>query len=146
MELSQKLEIETMEQWLRERGEEVPTAAEHEREHGPGGTPMPGMATLAQLERLAASRGADFDRRFIRLMERHHEGAVVMVTRLVDEGGAQESQLDGFTRDVLADQEIELGRMEAIRAELPPPSASPGGAAAGSAAWGGKPPALCILT
>jgi uncharacterized protein (DUF305 family) len=39
---------------------------------------MPGLATLSDLETLAASTGAERDRLFVRLMTAHHEGGVHM--------------------------------------------------------------------
>ena len=43
---------------------------------------MAGMATPEQMAELAASDGIEFDRLFLRLMIRHHEGALTMVEDL----------------------------------------------------------------
>ena len=43
-----------------------------------GSNQMPGMATNKQLAQLAASKGVAFDRLFLQLMLRHHEGGIEM--------------------------------------------------------------------
>ena len=45
--------------------------------HGDHST-MPGMATQDQLNALGAARGKDFDRMFLDLMIKHHEGALTL--------------------------------------------------------------------
>ncbi|RZS36400.1 uncharacterized protein (DUF305 family) [Herbihabitans rhizosphaerae] len=66
-------EIETMTGWLRSWNRPVPpVGGEH------GGHGMPGMMTADDMVRLSAARGTAFDRLFLELMIRHHEGAVEM--------------------------------------------------------------------
>lgn len=43
-----------------------------------GDLSMPGMATMAELDALAASRGPDAEILFLQLMERHHRGGIAM--------------------------------------------------------------------
>ncbi len=43
-----------------------------------GSSQMPGMATSEQLTQLASSKGVAFDRLFLQLMLRHHEGGIEM--------------------------------------------------------------------
>jgi uncharacterized protein (DUF305 family) len=78
----QEPEIGYMARLLRERGAEVPPQAENPRfaanSHGSHGS-MPGMATPQQLEALAAARGVEADRMWLRLMTAHHRGALEMV-------------------------------------------------------------------
>ncbi|PXX70622.1 uncharacterized protein (DUF305 family) [Nocardia tenerifensis] len=42
------------------------------------GTEMPGMATMAELDALAAARGRDAEILFLQLMFRHHQGGIAM--------------------------------------------------------------------
>jgi uncharacterized protein (DUF305 family) len=107
IDISQRDEIDMMRQWLVERGQAVPTDAHvHSME-------MPGMVTDAQLAQLAASRGNDFDRLFLRLMIQHHDGAVEMVDALfASPGAAQDSDIFRFATDVSADQLDEIGVMQ----------------------------------
>ena len=53
MELSQETEIELMEKWLTDRGEEPPDGEEHKRDHGGDGRLMPGMVGSDDLARLS---------------------------------------------------------------------------------------------
>jgi uncharacterized protein (DUF305 family) len=121
--VSQQDEIATMERWLRARGQSLPAADAHHG-HGAGGhAGMPGMATPEEMAALAASRGAEFDRRFLELMIRHHEGALVMVAELFASPGAgQGSQIFGIASEVDADQRMEIDRMRML---LDGPSRTP---------------------
>ena len=78
---------------------------------------MPGRLTPAELSRLAAARGAEFDRLFLEDMIRHHEGAITMVATLFGTtGSGQEPQLFDFANGVDADQRAEIDRMRALLA------------------------------
>jgi uncharacterized protein (DUF305 family) len=113
---SQTDEIALMERWLKERGETSPGAHAH---HMPGATLMPGMLTPEELQRLAAARGDEFDRLFLELMIKHHEGALFMVGELFSTpGAAQETEMFAFASDVDADQRIEIRRMSALLQEF----------------------------
>ena len=119
MEISQRSEIELMQDWLEERDEVAPsTHIPQGHAHGAGGRIMPGMLTVAQLGRLRAANGAAFDGLFVRSMIRHHQGALTMVARLRKANGGVEPAADAFALHVQADQEIEIGRMRALLAKL----------------------------
>ena len=76
---------------------------------------MKGMATPEQMAALAAANGTDFDRLFLELMIKHHEGAVEMVEELTEQpGSAYEPTLFEFTRDVTNDQNAEIERMNVL--------------------------------
>src|SRR5690606_14313157 len=113
MDISQRDEIEMMRQWLADRGEVL-----IDSRHQHGTELMPGMLTPDQLEELEAASGPEFDRLFLQLMTYHHEGALVMVQDLWADGGGQESQLYQWMTHIDSDQRIEIGRMQAILAEL----------------------------
>ena len=118
IELSQEDEIEMMQDWLRERGQEVTAIDAH---HAPGAMRMPGMLSDEEMESLADADGAAFDRLFLELMIKHHRGALTMVDNLLGQrGAAQDSQLFAFTSDITADQAAEINRMDAMLAELSP--------------------------
>ncbi|MDT0321331.1 DUF305 domain-containing protein [Streptomyces millisiae] len=105
-------EIAAMEAWLtRNAG----AAADEDRE-GHGGhdsEDMPGMATPEQLEALEAAEGAEFDALFLDLMIAHHQGAVTMTTEALTTGNDGPAQQ--LANDMLADQSVEIDRMEAMR-------------------------------
>ena len=116
--LSQDDEIAMMQDWLRERGLEVPDLDAH---HDHDAELMPGMATPEQMEELTAADGALFDTLFLELMIEHHEGAVEMVDELLEQpGSAQDSVLYNFTTDINADQTAEIDRMNAMLAGFSP--------------------------
>lgn len=121
IDVSQKDEISLMRQWLLDRKEEAP-AGDPEHEHGPAhghGELMPGMLSAEDLARLAAARGAEFDRLFLGFMIRHHEGALVMVAQLFRSPGAgQDTEIFRFASDVEADQRAEIRRMQALLSTL----------------------------
>ena len=64
-----------------------PTATDR---HGARGMRLPGMLSEPELKRLAAARGAAFDRLFLTFMIRHHQGALKMVADLYSSGGGAE--------------------------------------------------------
>ena len=118
IELSQEDEIAMMQEWLRARKQAVTEVDAH---HAPGWQPMPGMLTGEEMDRLAAAQAAAFDRLFLELMIKHHQGALTMVENLLDQrGAAQDSQLFAFTSDITSDQSMEIDRMDAMLAELSP--------------------------
>jgi uncharacterized protein (DUF305 family) len=111
IEVSQKDEIRAMQDWLKARGERVPDPHAHHA----GAALMPGMLTSAEMERLAAARAAGFDRLFLELMIKHHDGALTMVKELFASPGAgQEVDVFEFASEVDADQRMEIARMAAM--------------------------------
>lgn len=115
IEISQKDEIAMMRRWLEARGQQVP--GEHAHHTMGDDALMPGMLTAADMAKLAATRGADFDRLFLESMIRHHQGALTMVSQLFASPGAgQESEMYFFASHVDADQQIEIMRMRRMLA------------------------------
>jgi uncharacterized protein (DUF305 family) len=116
IEVSQADEIKMMQEWLRTRGEEVPSEHAH---HAHGAKLMPGMLTPEEMSRLAAAKGPEFDRLFLEFMIKHHGGALTMVDELFSMPGAgQDSEIFAFASDVDADQRMEIERMGAMLKEL----------------------------
>jgi len=117
IQVSQADEITLMRTWLEARGSGVPGPHAHHT----GGTLMPGMLTADEMNHLAETKGAAFDRLFLQLMIKHHEGALVMVKELFSTpGSAQESEVFAFASDVVADQRMEIQRMDRMLKELEP--------------------------
>lgn len=113
IDISQRDEIQRMENWLAARDEEPPPDGGNHAGH------LPGMLTSAQLARVEAADGARFDRLFLRAMLRHHAGALQMVYALRDTpGSAAEPELSVFTNHVVADQTIEIRRIEELLQKL----------------------------
>ena len=113
IDASQADEIAFMQQWLAERSERVPDPTHHEAMYT--SHTMAGMATPEQMAELAASSGIDFDRMFLTLMIRHHDGAVKMVEELMEQpGSAYDPVLFEFTSDITNDQTTEIERMNKL--------------------------------
>lgn len=131
---AQNDEIDLMQAWLRDRGEDVPEPrvssadgpeaghamhAGNEAGHDAGHAMMPGMLTREQMAALDAARGEGFDRLYLQFMIQHHQGAVTMVQELVSsQGAALDETVFKLASDINADQTTEIDRMQQMLAEL----------------------------
>jgi uncharacterized protein (DUF305 family) len=108
---SQVAEIAQMRRWL---------AARHESDSPPEHhTHMPGMLTTDEMRRLEQAQGHAFDRLFLELMTRHHEGALTMVAELLaTESAGLEPEVFRLASEVDADQRAEIARMQQILSTL----------------------------
>ncbi|MEV1333125.1 DUF305 domain-containing protein [Micromonospora costi] len=104
---SQGPEIGLMRAWLQNRGLSADVPG---HDHGT----MKGMQSPEAMRQLAAARGADFDRLFVRMMTAHHEGAIEMATNLLTVGA--DEQLNEFANSVATEQTVEIGRMRELLA------------------------------
>jgi uncharacterized protein (DUF305 family) len=119
IKLSQESEIAQMSRWLQTRGESVPAADAHVHAAMGHGELMPGMLTEAELTQLSNARGVAFEKLFLQLMIKHHEGALQMVKQLfATPGSGQEPELFMLSADVDADQTAEIKRMRALLSQL----------------------------
>ncbi|MHA6800623.1 DUF305 domain-containing protein [Bounagaea algeriensis] len=121
----QRPEIGMMRAWLSNHGVEPGGGHGHAGDqtgdqaggHDQGASErMPGMASSRQMEQLAQARGGEFDRMFLRLMIRHHEGALVMAKAYLEEGKVE--QIKAMAQDVLTTQTGEIAKMHEIGREL----------------------------
>ncbi|WP_380164976.1 DUF305 domain-containing protein [Jannaschia sp. R86511] len=126
MDITQVSEIEQMQQWLEDQGADVPAwdpVFGAQGGHSDGmmmmdGDLMPGMASEADMAELEAASGEEFDRLFIELMTRHHQGAITMVQDLFAQGGGEETKVFQLAGHIESDQNIEIDRMQGMLAEL----------------------------
>ncbi len=119
IDVSQADEIQMMQHWLEARGQQVPGPHAHHAAGRDRAPMMPGMLSAEEMARLAAAKGDAFDRLFLELMIKHHEGALTMVKELYATAGAgQESEIYAFTSDVDADQRMEIDRMRGMIADV----------------------------
>jgi uncharacterized protein (DUF305 family) len=103
---SQVAEIRIMQQWLLSNEQAAPDTSSWRT------MTMPGMLTAAELKALDAATGLEFDRAFLTLMIKHHEGALQMVKDLFEKPGAgQEIDVNVFANDVVTVQTAEIGAM-----------------------------------
>jgi uncharacterized protein (DUF305 family) len=70
------------------------------------------MLSDAEMTKLAAAKGPEFDRLFLEGMIKHHMGALIMVEELFNApGSAQQADMFDFASHVDADQRMEISRM-----------------------------------
>ena len=116
IDVSQQDEMKMMREWLLARSQQIPDPRAH---HMMGTTLMPGMLTPEEMARLAAAKGAEFDRLFLEGMIKHHSGAITMVHDLfATEGAGQTPEIFSYASDVDADQRMEIDRMDSMLREL----------------------------
>ena len=116
IDISQQDEISFMENWLLDMSQTVPDASKSNQMHH---HKMMGMATPEQMQQLSQSDSTDFDRMYLNLMIKHHEGAIDMVDRLNEyPGSAYDPQLYEFVSDLTNDQAVEIERMNGILIDL----------------------------
>ena len=90
---SQDIEIVQMQQWLHSKKQFAPDTS--------------------------AWRGKDFERLFLQLMIRHHEGAIMMVDDLLKTPrAAQDVNINVFANEVVTVQQAEIEAMHQMLAEL----------------------------
>ncbi|MGW5559817.1 DUF305 domain-containing protein [Micromonospora sp. NPDC003944] len=104
---SQGPEMGMMRGWLQTRG--LPAEVQG-HDHGS----MRGMQSPEAMRQLAATRGADFDRLFVRMMTEHHQGAIEMATKLLTVGS--DLTLNEFANAVATEQTVEIERMRELLA------------------------------
>ncbi|TDO50726.1 uncharacterized protein (DUF305 family) [Kribbella sp. VKM Ac-2527] len=111
--VGQEPEIEAMRQLLTARGQ-TPPPLEHV-EHTDHSS-MPGMATPAQLAALQQATGKSFDTMFLNLMIKHHEGAVTMGGKQLENGA--DDRITELAQEVAVTQTKEIATMRAVLKEL----------------------------
>ncbi len=110
---AQAPEIEQMRGWLQEWGVAEMGMSDMAAHTGHGG--MQGMLTQEQLDELAASTGADFDRLFATYMIEHHEGAIVMAEEVL--GSGSDPRVAALARQIVQSQQAEIDQMRAFLAD-----------------------------
>lgn len=110
---SQTAEIRLMQGWLVDHGQVAPDTASYHH------MMMPGMLTKAQLDSLASLQGRGFDRLFLTLMIRHHQGALGMVHDLLTTPhAAQDVDVNVLANDIVTVQTAEIDLMQEMLANL----------------------------
>lgn len=105
---SQAPEILQMRGWLDARGLDLDGDLPGGHDHGT----MRGMQSTQALQRLAAARGADFDRLFVEMMIDHHQGAIDMAINLLRVG--VDATVGELANSVATEQAVEITRMREL--------------------------------
>jgi uncharacterized protein (DUF305 family) len=104
---AQKPEIAVLRAWLQARRLD-------ETDPGHDHATMPGMQSEAEVNALAAARGAAFDELFVAMMTEHHEGAIRMAGDVLV-GGSDQS-LNEMANEMAVEQGSEIRRMRQLGA------------------------------
>ncbi|MEV4479581.1 DUF305 domain-containing protein [Micromonospora coxensis] len=112
---AQAPEIATMTGWLNAWGRPVPSGSPDTGGHmGHGG--MPGMMSDADMAKLKAASGTEFDRQFVTMMIAHHEGAITMAKQEIADGANAEAK--AMAQQIVTAQQGEIDAMNKILARL----------------------------
>jgi uncharacterized protein (DUF305 family) len=100
-----------LDQWTASMESDMPTASgmpgmDHGSAHGPG------MMTDEEMRQLEQASGAAFDRLWVEMMIRHHQGAVDMANTELRQGGNAEAKT--LAQQIIDAQEAEIKEMQAM--------------------------------
>jgi len=100
-------EIAQMQSWL------LAAVASESMGHDMGqhGMGMGGMLSDAEMTALAEATGADFDRKFLEAMIKHHEGAIAMAQMIVD---SSNPEVKAFADSMVRSQTEQIEYMKAL--------------------------------
>lgn len=107
IEQAQDPEIEAMTSWLQAWNAQVPPT---EEDHGSG--MGAGGMTPHQVQQLERATGVQFDRLFLQMMIKHHEGAITMAQNELAKG--QNSEAKQLARQIIDAQQAEINEMKAL--------------------------------
>ena len=99
---AQSPEIEQMKAWLEAAGTSL---------MGAHGMAMEGMLTDSEISALKSATGSSFDKLFLQGMIGHHEGALTMVSMIVNSDNAEARKL---AKDIQTSQSAEIVKMKAL--------------------------------
>ena len=108
---AQQPEIDLMSGWLKSWDEEVPDQMSGMDHSGV----MPGMMSADDMAGLEKASGNDFDRMFLTMMIKHHEGAIEMAKAEEDEGASTDAI--ELARRIQKDQAAEIRSMDGLLQE-----------------------------
>jgi uncharacterized protein (DUF305 family) len=113
IQAAQGPEIDTMTQWLKSWGEDVPDESMGGMDMG-GTDNMPGMMSDQVMSDLAATKGARFDTLWLESMITHHEGAVQMAETEIADG--KDPDAIALAKSINAAQTSEIATMKKLLA------------------------------
>jgi uncharacterized protein (DUF305 family) len=103
---AQAPEIQRMSRWLRDWGAEMPG----------GGTAMAhggdGMMSAAEMDELKKLSGPAFDKAFLEMMIKHHQGAIAMAA--TEQRSGRSSQAKAMAASIIRSQSAEIATMHRL--------------------------------
>lgn len=131
IEAAQQPEIDRMTAWLTSWGQSVPgsdgsgSTGDGMGSMGSGSMGSGGMATDSgdngmmsdsDMSMLAAATGADFDRKFLTMMVRHHQGAIAMAK--TEQASGRYAPATQLAASIVTSQSAEISTMQSLLASL----------------------------
>ncbi|PSL51508.1 uncharacterized protein (DUF305 family) [Saccharothrix carnea] len=110
IEKAQDPEIKTMTGWLNSWGAEVHTTGMPGMDHG---SDMAGMSD-AEVDMLKQAKDADFDRMFLDMMIKHHQGAIDMSKAELQQGENPDARK--LAQQIIDSQQSEITEMQGLLA------------------------------
>lgn len=111
---AQDPEIRTMSGWLKEWGAPVPSASMPGMDMG--GMSMNGMMSAGEMKRLDAATGTAFDKLWVQMMIKHHQGAIAMAKTELASG--QYPQAKALAQSISNSQAKEVITMQSLLSAL----------------------------
>lgn len=105
-------EIKKMTEWLTKWGAAPASTSMPGMDHGTGHGSMPGMMTAEEMAKLNGAIGAEFDRMWLDMMIRHHQGAVEMAKAEQEKGASADAKK--LAQDIIAAQLAEITEMQTL--------------------------------
>jgi uncharacterized protein (DUF305 family) len=112
IEGAQDPEIKTMTEWLSKWGA-APASSMPGMDHGSMGSGSgTGMMTAEEMAKLGQATGAGFDRMWMEMMIKHHQGAIEMSKTHIEKGSNAESKK--LAQDIITAQQAEITEMQGL--------------------------------
>lgn len=111
---AQDPEISTMSGWLKEWDAPVPSASMPGMDMG--GTSMNGMMSADEMKQLDAATGTAFDKLWVQMMIKHHQGAIAMAKTELASG--QYPQAKALAQSISNSQAKEVTTMQSLLSAL----------------------------
>lgn len=110
----QEPEMKQMTGWLTGWGKPVPSPShsDHSVEDS-----IPGMMTEDEMHELGKTKGSMFDRVWIQMMIRHHQGAVTMAK--AEQASGKSPATIALAKKIVTGQSAEVGRLKRLLGQLP---------------------------
>lgn len=109
---AQDPEIKKMTEWLTKWGAAPASTSMPGMDHGSGHGSMPGMMTAEEMTKLNGATGAEFDRMWLDMMIKHHQGAVEMAKTEQEKGSSADAKK--LAQDIITAQQAEITEMQTM--------------------------------
>jgi uncharacterized protein (DUF305 family) len=109
---SQRQEITQLQGWLRSWGKPMTPSEGH---GGHGDTEMPGMMSEADMRRLMAATGTEFDLAIVDMMSTHHQGAIDKSKTELKDGSLP--QVTRLAEQIIDTQQDEIDQLQRWKTE-----------------------------